>query len=116
MYFHDRIKETSTSTGTGNFTLLGAVSQFKSFTSSFQVGDTFFYCIVGQTGTEWETGQGYLSNSTTLVRDTVLESSNANAFVTFSASTKDVFVTAPSLYFNNDLGIDVAGINGFHLP
>lgn len=99
--FYDRIKETTTTTGTGNITLAGAVSQFRSFSSVFASGaagvyDPIYYAIVGQTGTEWEVGKGYLSNATTLVRDVVFTSSNANAAVNFSAGTKDVFNTIPA--------------------
>jgi len=95
---YDRIKETSTTAGTGDFTLAGAVSQFRSFSSVFVSGaagtyDPLYYCIAGQTGTEWEVGKGHLSAATTLVRDTVFSSSNAGALVNFSAGTKDVFNT-----------------------
>ncbi len=98
---HDRVYETSTSTGTGDFTLAGAVSQFKTFSSRFTSGtelaaDPIYYCIKGQTGTEWEVGRGYLSNSTTLVRLTIFESSNSDAAVSFSSGTKDVFCTIPA--------------------
>ena len=93
---NDRVKETSTTTGTGNLTLLGAVSQFQAF-SVFANNDTFFYAVVGQTGTEWEVGIGtYVSATPALARTTVLESSNADALVSFSAGTKDVFVTHPA--------------------
>ena len=92
--FSDRTKETTTTTGTGTVTLLGAVSQFEAFIVDYAVGDTQIpYAIVGQTGTEWETGYGTLVTSSTLSRDQVAESSNANALVNFSAGTKDVFVT-----------------------
>ena len=90
---HDRVKETSTTTGTGDITLAGAASQFQSFNTAFGTGVLFYYAIVGQSGTEWETGEGYLSGSTTLVRAKVYESSNSNALVNFSAGTKDVFST-----------------------
>lgn len=95
-YYADRVKETATTTGTGNFTLAGAVSQFRTFTSVFATNQRFFYAIVGQTGTEWEVGEGYLSGATTLVRDRVIASSNSNAAVNFSAGTKDVFSTIPA--------------------
>ena len=114
--FHDRVKETTTTTGTGNITLAGAVSQFTSFSSRYSTGSTnlFPYAIVGQTGTEWEVGLGYLSAATTLVRSVVLESSNADAAVTFSAGTKDVFVTwtgrnAESALWSMTDGITAAG-------
>lgn len=91
---HDRVKETTTTTGTGSITLSGAVTQFVSFASRFELTIPFYYAVVGQTGTEWEVGWGYLINPTTLVRLRVDESSNADAAVNFSAGTKDVFNTA----------------------
>jgi hypothetical protein len=94
--FADRVKETSTTTGTGNITLAGAVSQFQAFSPRYATNQPFYYAIVGQTGTEWEVGEGYLSGATTLVRETVLQSSNSDALVNFSAGTKDVFVTIPA--------------------
>ena len=89
----DRVKETATTTGTGDFTLLGAVAQYVAFSSRFAIGDYFSYAIVGQTGTEWEVGKGRLSGASTLVREVVRSSSNADALVSFSAGTKDVFCT-----------------------
>lgn len=90
----DRVKETSTSTGTGNFTLAGAVTQYKAFSDVYSVGDQFIsYAIVGQTGSEWEVGLGTYSASNTLRRDKIYASSNSNNAVNFSAGTKDVFVT-----------------------
>jgi len=92
----DRVKETTTTTGTGTVTLLGASTGFQSFAA---VGDanTTYYTITAQTGTEWEVGIGtYTSSGTTLSRTTVLSSSNGGSAVNFSAGTKDVFVTYPS--------------------
>jgi len=90
----DRVQETSTTTGTGTFTLAGAVSGFQSF-SAIGDGNTTYYAIVG--GTEWEVGLGtYTSSGTTLARDTILESSNGGTAVNFSAGTKNVFVTYPA--------------------
>jgi len=90
----DRVQETSTTTGTGTFTLAGAVSGFQSF-SVIGNGNTTYYAIVG--GTEWEVGLGtYTSSGTTLSRDTILESSNGGTAVNFSAGTKNVFVTYPA--------------------
>lgn len=88
----DRVKETSTTTGTGDFTLAGAVSQFVTFTSQYATKARFPYAIVGQTGTEWETGIGYLSGASTLVRE-FPQKGSAAVPVSFSASTKDVFVS-----------------------
>lgn len=90
----DRVQETSTTTGTGTFTLAGAVTGFQSF-SVIGDGNTTYYAIVG--GTEWEVGLGtYTSSGTTLSRTTVLESSNGGSLVNFSAGTKNVFVTYPA--------------------
>ena len=90
----DRVQETTTTTGTGTVTLAGAVSGFQSF-SAIGNGNTCYYAIVG--GTEWEVGLGtYTSSGTTLSRDTILESSNGGTAVTFSAGTKNVFVTYPA--------------------
>ena len=90
----DRVQETSTTTGTGTITLLGAVSGFQSF-SAIGNGNTTYYAIV--LGSEWEVGLGtYTSSGTTLSRDTVLESSNSGSLVNFSAGTKNVFVTYPA--------------------
>ena len=90
----DRVQETSTTTGTGTFTLAGAVSGFQSF-SVIGNANTTYYAIVG--GTEWEVGLGtYTLSGTTLSRDTVLESSNGGSLVNFSVGTKNVFVTYPA--------------------
>lgn len=91
----DRVKETTTTTGTGAITLAGAATGFRTFNATIGVGPETYYCIQGSTG-EWEVGEGYLSNATTLVRDTVYSSSNGNALVNFSAGTKDVFITFPA--------------------
>lgn len=92
----NRVKETTTTTGTGTITLAGAATGFQSF-SAVGDGNTTYYCIAGQGTVEWEVGIGtYTSAGTTLSRTTVLASSNAGSLVTFSAGTKDVFVTYPS--------------------
>lgn len=94
----DRVKETTTTTGTGTVTLLGASTGFQSF-AAVGNGNTTYYTIAGQTGSEWEVGIGtYTSAGTTLSRTTVLASSNSGSLVTFSAGTKDVFVTYPAGY------------------
>lgn len=92
----DRVKETSTTTGTGTFTLAGAATGFQSF-SAIGNGNTTFYTIALVGGSQWEVGIGtYTSSGTTLSRDTILSSSNSGNAVDFSAGTKDVFVTYPS--------------------
>lgn len=97
----DRVKETTTTTGTGSVTLLGASTGFQSF-SAIGNSNTTYYTIASQTGSEWEVGVGtYTSAGTTLSRDTVLSSSNSGSLVSFSAGTKDVFVTYPAGYSVN---------------
>jgi hypothetical protein len=92
----DRVKETTTTTSTGTVTLLGAADGYQSF-AAIGNGNTTYYTIAAQTGTEWEVGIGtYTSSGTTLSRDTVLASSNGGLLVNFSAGIKDVFVTQPS--------------------
>jgi hypothetical protein len=92
----DRVKETTTTTGSGTITLLGASTGYQSFAAIGNANSTY-YTIAGQTGSEWEVGIGtYTASGTTLSRDTILASSNSGLVVTFSAGTKDVFVTYPS--------------------
>ena len=96
--FADRVKESATTTGTGNFTLSGAPAGFQTFNAAHGINGLFDYCIEGvnsngaPTG-EWEVGHGYLSGATTLVRARVFASSNANALVSFAAGNKNVFGT-----------------------
>jgi len=92
----DRVKETSTSTGTGNFTLDGASAGFVSFNAGVGTNNRTYYVISLQGGSEYEVGIGTLTASTTLQRDEVIDSSNSNNLVNFSAGTKDVFVAQPA--------------------
>ena len=92
----DRVKETSTTAGTGTLTLAGAVTGFQAF-SVVGNGNTTYYAIVDAATGDWEVGLGtYTSSGTTLSRDTVLSSSNGGSLVTFAGNPKDVFVTYPS--------------------
>jgi hypothetical protein len=89
----DRVKESSTSTGASTFALAGAYTGFRSFSSVCSVGDTFYYVIDSDLGSEWETGLGTYSAVNTLTRTTVHSSSNSNNIVTFSAGTKNVYIS-----------------------
>jgi len=91
----DRVRETSTTTGTGTITLGGAFTGFRSF-ADIGNANTTYYCISG--GSQFEVGIGtYTASGTTLSRDTVLSNSlGTTALIDFSAGTKDVFVTYPS--------------------
>ena len=93
----DRVKDTTTTAGTGTITLSGtAPTGFQNF-SVIGDGNTTYYTIAGQSTSEWEVGIGtYTSSGTTLSRTTVLASSNSGSLVVFSAGTKDVFVTYPA--------------------
>ena len=95
----DRVKDSTTTTGTGTITLSGtAPTGFQNF-SVIGNGNTTYYCIAGQGTAEWEVGVGtYATSGTTLARTTVLSSSNSGSLVNFSAGTEDVFVTYPSEY------------------
>jgi len=93
---NDRVKETTIVTGTGTATLLGSSIRFQPF-SVVGNGNTTYYCIADQFGSNWEVGIGtYTASGNTLARTTVLSSSNAGSLVTFTAGIKDVFVTYPS--------------------
>lgn len=93
----DRVKETTTSTGTTAITLAGAATGYQTFSSAVGNANTTYYTIADQIGTDWEVGIGtYTTSGNTLSRDTVLASSNSGALVTFTAGTKDVFVTYPA--------------------
>ena len=95
----DRVQETSTTNGTGDITLAGAVSGFKSFATTMLVGDTTYYAIINGAIAvpEWEIGLGTYSALNTLTRTTVLANSlNTTATMNFTAGTKFVFQDAPA--------------------
>lgn len=90
----DRVRDTSTSTGTGSVTVSGSPpSGFRTLSAVLSSADTFYYAIQHQTLSEWEVGLGTWSGSDTFARTTIYSSSNLGAAVTFSAGTKDVFIT-----------------------
>jgi hypothetical protein len=96
----DRVKETTTTAGTGAVTLLGASTGYQSF-AVIGNANTTYYTIASQSGSEWEVGIGtYTSSGTTLARTTVLSNSSATqpSALSFSAGTKDVFVSYPAEY------------------
>jgi hypothetical protein len=104
----DRVKETTTTAGTGTVTLLGASSGFQSF-AVIGNANTTYYTIAGQTTSEWEVGIGtYTASGTLLARTTVLSNSAGTqpTALTFSAGTKDVFVTYPS---SKSVNLDASG-------
>ena len=93
---NDRVKENSTTTGTGTFTLSGAVTGVETFSSAIGNANTTYYTIHTQNAAQFEVGIGTVGAGT-LARDTVISSSNGDAAVDFSAATtKDVFCTMPT--------------------
>jgi hypothetical protein len=94
LILNDRVRETTTTVGTGAISLAGAVTGYQAF-STIGNTNTTYYTIAG--GSQWEVGIGtYSSSGNTLARTTVLASSNSNSLVNFTAGTKDVFVTQPA--------------------
>ncbi len=92
----DRVRETSTTTGTGTLTLIGAVYGYQSF-GAIGNGNNTYYTIYDNNTGDWEVGLGtYTSAGTALSRDTVLASSNGGSLVNFGAGTKDVFCDYPA--------------------
>jgi len=110
---NDRVKETSTTSGLGTFTLDGAVTGFETFSSAIGNTSLTYYTIHTQNAAEFEVGIGTVGAGT-LARTTVISSSNSDAAVDFSAATtKDVFCTMPAskvAYIdNNGNTINAAG-------
>jgi len=95
---NDRVKETSTTTGTGTFDLAGAETGFESFVSGIGNGNITYYAISNDGTAEFEVGFGTVTDAATdtLSRDTIISSSNSDALVDFSAGTKTVFCTLPA--------------------
>ena len=96
LVINDRVKENSTTSGTGNITLAGVASGQGNvtFNSGIGTGNTTYYCIFNQGTTEFEVGLGTLDGSSAnLTRTTVISSSNSDAAVNFTSGTKDVFCT-----------------------
>ena len=98
LIINDRVKETTTTTGTGTINLAGASGGFQTFVAGIGTTNTTYYCIAAQSGTEYEIGIGTVTDATpdTLSRTTIISSSNSDSAVDFSAGTKNVFCTLPA--------------------
>ena len=98
LVINDRVKETSTTTGTGTFDLAGAETGYEGFVAGVGTGNTTYYAIELNSANEWEVGIGTVTDAATdtLSRDTIISSSNGDALVNFSAGTKNVFCTLPA--------------------
>jgi hypothetical protein len=93
----DRVKESTTTSGTGTLTLAGAVTGFQAFSAALSDGDTTYYAIAESSTGAWEVGLGtWATGSSTLARTTVLDSSNSGSAINLSGSGADVFITQPA--------------------
>lgn len=101
--FANRIKETTTTQGTGTISLAGASSGFESFVTGIGDGNETYYLITD--GVDWEIGIGTVTDASpdTLSRDSVKASSNGDALVNWSAGTRDVFGAVPTAELMNEL-------------
>lgn len=98
MKYADRIRETTTTTGTGTLNLGGAVSGFRSFVEGVGTGAVVYYLITNRDSPEWEIGVGTVTDATpdTLSRSRIIASSNSGNAISFSAGTKDVRLVHPA--------------------
>ena len=107
----DRVRETTTTTGTGTYTLAGAVTGFETFGSIGNTNTTYYCCT---DGTNFEVGVGtYASSGTTLARTTILQSSNSDSAVNWSAGTRQIFCTLPaekSVIEDASNNVSIAGV------
>ena len=113
LVINDRVKETTTTTGTGAVSLGGAVTGFETFAAGIGNSNTTYYCIAHQDQAEFEVGLGTLDgDSSDLTRTTVISSSNSDSAVDFSAGTKDVFCTIPASKMAFKDASDVLSVSG----
>ena len=97
LVLNDRVKETTTTTGTGTLTLGGAVTGFETFAAGIGNSNTTYYAVILPGSAEFEVGLGTLSSdSSTIARTTIISSSNSDSAVNFSAGTKNIFCTIPA--------------------
>ena len=115
----DRIRDTSTTTGSGNFTVSGtAQAGYRTFSAVLSVSDTFYYAIQHQTANEWETGLGTYSSANVFARTTVYASSNSGSAVVFSSGTKDTFITlaaSRTVQLDNSGNVGIGGSPSYKL-
>lgn len=90
---YDRVKQTTSTTGTGSYSLNGTVDGFDTFSSRLSTGSVVEYCCTD--GTDYEVGEGTFASGG-LSRDTILQSSNGDAAVNWGSGDKDIFITLPA--------------------
>ena len=97
LVINDRVRETTSTTGTGTVTLGGAVDGFQTFAAGIGNDNTTYYAISLNSQNEWEVGRGTLNaDSSELARTEILQSSNSDNAVDFAAGAKEIFCTLPS--------------------
>ena len=98
LVLNDRVKETTTTTGTGTINLAGAETGFETFVQGIGNSNTTYYAIVHTSANEFEVGLGTVTDASpdTLSRTTIISSTNSDSAVDFSAGTKNVFCTLPA--------------------
>src|SRR5210317_1271961 len=110
----DRVKETTATSGTGTYTLGGAVTGFETFTANLSDGDTTYYACTDNT--DFEVGLGtFTTSGTTLARTTILASSNSGSAVNWAAGTRTIFCTLPAAKTVFLDGSNVANISNLKL-
>jgi hypothetical protein len=107
----DRVRETSTTTGTGDVTLSGAVTGYVSFDSVLDTSDTTYYTIASLDGSGWEVGIATFTAPSTLARTTVLSSSIGGSAINFGAGVKDVFISLPASKTNVEDQPNIIDVN-----
>ena len=97
LVLNDRVRETSTTSGTGTLDLAGAVTGWETFVAGIATGNTTYYAIHEEGTANWEVGLGTVTDATpdTLSR-TAITSSNSDSLVSFSGGTLNVFCTLPA--------------------
>ena len=115
---NDRVKETSTTTGTGTLDLGGAQQGFETFVAGIGNTNTTYYAIFNPGTAEFEVGIGTVTDASpdTLSRSTIISSSNGDAAVNFTGGTKDVFCTLPAskaVFLDNSGEVQNAASKGF---
>ena len=94
LVLRDRVKETTSTAGTGTYSLAGAVDGFESFGSVGNGNTTYYGC---SDGINFEVGIGtYTASGTTLARTTILQSSNSDSAVNWGTGTRTIFCTLPA--------------------
>jgi hypothetical protein len=109
LYFEDRVRSVTISTGTYQMDLTAGSGPWKPLTYANVQSDNLYYCIVHENGVEWEVGRGQMDVGDLLYRDTPLSSSNGGAAVDFSAGNKEVFVTLPATVIADIQGMGERG-------